>query len=102
MVVSESNKKQRPSSTPVVRSIGAGGWLRLPVLDLYTHRDVYSVVIAQYMLDPGRASTLWGAQGLVRLRSGRIAQLVERWSNKPLVLGSSPNVTTLFYFWIGR
>ena len=26
----------------------------------------------------------------------RIAQLVERWSNKPLVLGSIPNVTTFF------
>ena len=26
----------------------------------------------------------------------RIAQLVERWSNKPLVLGSIPNVNTLF------
>ena len=28
----------------------------------------------------------------------RIAQLVERWSNKPLVLGSIPNVNTLFFF----
>jgi hypothetical protein len=27
---------------------------------------------------------------------GRVAQLVERWSNKPLVLGSIPNVTTFF------
>ena len=27
----------------------------------------------------------------------RIAQLVERWSNKPLVLGSIPNVNTLFF-----
>jgi hypothetical protein len=27
---------------------------------------------------------------------GRIAQSVERWSNKPLVMGSSPIVTTLF------
>lgn len=26
----------------------------------------------------------------------RIAQLVERWSNKPLVMGSSPIVTILF------
>ena len=34
---------------------------------------------------------------LVQCKStGRIAQLVERWSNKPLVLGSSPNVTTFF------
>ena len=30
--------------------------------------------------------------------SVRIAQLVERWSNKPLVLGSIPNVNTLFVF----
>ena len=28
--------------------------------------------------------------------SGRIAQSVERWSNKPLVMGSSPIVTILF------
>ena len=30
----------------------------------------------------------------------RIAQLVERWSNKPLVLGSIPNVNTLFFFFL--
>lgn len=29
--------------------------------------------------------------------SGRIAQSVERWSNKPLVMGSSPIVTTFCY-----
>jgi hypothetical protein len=29
---------------------------------------------------------------------GRIAQSVERWSNKPLVKGSSPFVTTFFVF----
>ena len=28
---------------------------------------------------------------------GRIAQSVERWSNKPLVMGSSPIVTTVFF-----
>ena len=28
---------------------------------------------------------------------GRIAQMVERWSNKPSVVGSSPTMTT---FWI--
>ena len=36
--------------------------------------------------------------------SGRIAQSVERWSNKPLVMGSSPIVTTFFplRFLVGR
>ena len=29
--------------------------------------------------------------------NGRIAQSVERWSNKPLVKGSSPFVTTFFF-----
>ena len=29
---------------------------------------------------------------------GRIAQSVERWSNKPLVKGSSPFVTMSFFF----
>jgi hypothetical protein len=29
---------------------------------------------------------------------GRLAQLVERWSNKPLVVGSSPTVTILFLY----
>ena len=29
--------------------------------------------------------------------SGRIAQSVERWSNKPLVMGSSPIVTIFCY-----
>ena len=32
--------------------------------------------------------------------SVRVAQLVERWSNKPLVLGSIPNVNTLFFFFL--
>jgi hypothetical protein len=32
----------------------------------------------------------------VCLRRGRLAQLVERWSNKPLVVGSIPTVTTSF------
>jgi hypothetical protein len=31
--------------------------------------------------------------------SGRIAQSVERWSNKPLVMGSSPIVTKMFFYW---
>ena len=30
---------------------------------------------------------------------GRIAQSVERWTNKPLVMGSSPIVTTLFFLY---
>jgi hypothetical protein len=30
-------------------------------------------------------------------QGGRLAQLVERWSNKPLVVGSSPTVTTSFF-----
>ena len=29
---------------------------------------------------------------------GRIAQSVERWSNKPLVMGSSPIVTIFLFF----
>ena len=32
------------------------------------------------------------------IRGGRLAQLVERWSNKPLVVGSSPTVTTSLLF----
>ena len=31
--------------------------------------------------------------GVMHSKHGRIAQSVERWSNKPLVMGSSPIVT---------
>ena len=94
MVVSERKEEQRPSNS------GASGWQQVA-------RAVGVPVNMQCALPTAarraRASitkTLWCAQSHLTFRSGRIAQLVERWSNKPLVLGSSPNVTTLFYFFI--
>ena len=39
---------------------------------------------------------MWQPQ-LVVVMDGRIAQSVERWSNKPLVMGSSPIVTIVFF-----
>lgn len=44
--------------------------------------------IFSFLLLPGSSSS-----------DGRIAQSVERWSNKPLVVGSSPTVTTFVFVW---
>jgi hypothetical protein len=96
MVVSESKEEQRPSNS------GASGWQQVAA------RAVGVPVNMQWALPTAArrarvsiTKTLWCAQSHLTFRSGRIAQLVERWSNKPLVLGSSPNVTTLFLF-LGR
>ena len=108
MVVSESKEEQRPSNS------GASGWQQVARVVLYVQRTVLQCLAVgvpvnmQCALPTAarrvRASitkTLWCAQSHLTFRFGRIAQLVERWSNKPLVLGSSPNVTTLFLF-LGR